>query len=141
MDNRGNGIDYIIEKSSIPEEFKDIAEAQSKNTCDILKQRTTNNRKTIKIVGPCSKWIDGEGWVTEIPISQIENIFCIGKNVVVIDKQDFQKKVEEEVNHRITAELMRERVELTKEIIDKIDDMIGGKMIAQALREIYEVEE
>jgi predicted hydrocarbon binding protein len=24
-----------------------------------------------------------------------------------------------------------------KEIIDKVDDMIGGKMIAQALREIY----
>ena len=52
----------------------------------------------------------------------------------------FKKKVEEEVNHRITAELMRERVELTKEIIDKIDDMIGGKMIAQALKELYEVE-
>ena len=66
MDNRGNGIDYIVEKSSIPEEFKDIAEAQSKNTCDIL-----NNRKTIKIVGPCSKWVEGEGWVTEIPVKLI----------------------------------------------------------------------
>ena len=51
-----------------------------------------NNRKTIKIVGSCSKWIDGEGWVTEVPISQIENTFYIGKNIVVIDKQDFQKK-------------------------------------------------
>lgn len=69
MDNRGNGIDYIIEKSSIPEEFKDIAEAQSKNTCDILKQRTERNK--IKIVGPCSKWVEGEGWVTEIPVKLI----------------------------------------------------------------------
>ena len=29
-------------------------------------------KNTIKIIGPCSKWIDGEGWVTEIPIAQIE---------------------------------------------------------------------
>ena len=29
------------------------------------------------------------------------------------------------------------RQETIKEIIDKIDDMIGGKLIAQALREIY----
>ena len=69
MDNIGNGIDYIIEKSSIPEEFKYITEAQSKNTCDILKQKT--ERKTIKIVGPCSKWVEGEGWVTEIPVKLI----------------------------------------------------------------------
>lgn len=30
-----------------------------------------NNRKTIKIVGPCSKWVEGEGWVTEVPITMI----------------------------------------------------------------------
>ncbi len=69
MDNRGNGIDYIVEKSAIPEEFKNIAEIQSKNTYDILKRET--ERKTIKIVGPCSKWVEGEGWVTEIPVKLI----------------------------------------------------------------------
>jgi hypothetical protein len=30
--------------------------------------------------------------------------------------------------------------DIIKEIIEKVDDMIGGKMIATALREIYEVE-
>ena len=30
-----------------------------------------NDRKTIKIVGPCSKWVEGEGWVTEIPVKLI----------------------------------------------------------------------
>lgn len=30
-----------------------------------------------------------------------------------------------------------EKEKLAEEIIDKVDDMIGGKMIAQALREIY----
>jgi hypothetical protein len=40
-----------------------------------------------------------------------------------------RKKVEEE--------LSKIRKETIKEIIDKVDDMIGGKMIAQALREIY----
>lgn len=29
-------------------------------------------KNTIKIIGPCSKWIDGAGWVTEVPIAQIE---------------------------------------------------------------------
>ena len=33
-----------------------------------------------------------------------------------------------------------EKNDIIKEIIEKVDDMIGGKMIAQALREIYEVE-
>lgn len=33
------------------------------------------------------------------------------------------------------------RSEAVRKIIEKVDDMIGGKMIAQALREIYEVEE
>jgi hypothetical protein len=30
-----------------------------------------------------------------------------------------------------------EKEKLAEEIINKVDDMIGGKMIAQALREIY----
>ena len=25
------------------------------------------SKDIIRIVGPCSKWIEGEGWVTEIP--------------------------------------------------------------------------
>lgn len=54
-------------------------------------------------------------------------------NKVVIDKEAFETQ--------ITAECMRERVEFAKEIIDKVDDMIGGKLIAQALREIYLGEE
>ena len=57
MDNRGNGIDYIIGKSPIPEDFKSIVETQCKNTYDIVKQKT--KRGTIKITGPCSKWVDG----------------------------------------------------------------------------------
>lgn len=30
-----------------------------------------NNKKTIRIVEPCSKWVEGEGWVTEIPVKLI----------------------------------------------------------------------
>ena len=36
--------------------------------------------------------------------------------------------------------LTKARQEVAREIIEKVDDMVGGKMIAQALREIYEVE-
>ena len=42
--------------------------------------------------------------------------------------------------HRIAIYLYNAGYRNVKEIIDKVDDMIGGKMIAQALREIYEVE-
>lgn len=40
----------------------------------------------------------------------------------------------------IAKHLIKQGYRQVKEIIDKVDDMIGGKMIAQALREIYEVE-
>lgn len=133
MDNRGNGIDYIVEKSSIPEELKYIAEAQSKNTCDILKQKIMNDRKTIKIVGPCSKWVEGEGWVTEIPVR------LIGEKVIIPEK--ITEETSPEVIVKIAKHNEKVRKAMTKEIIDKIDDMIGGKIIAQALKEIYEVEE
>lgn len=29
------------------------------------------NKDKIQIVGPCSKWVDGVGWVTEIPVRLI----------------------------------------------------------------------
>ena len=31
-------------------------------------------KETIKIIGPCSKWIDKEGWVTEIPIALLNSL-------------------------------------------------------------------
>ena len=37
----------------------------------------------------------------------------------------------------LLIEEMDKREKAIREIIDKVDDMIGGKMIAQALREIY----
>lgn len=30
--------------------------------------------KTVKIIGPCSKWIEGSGWVTEVPIALLESL-------------------------------------------------------------------
>ena len=43
-------------------------------------------------------------------------------------------------NDRFTIRYIDKLIPI-KEIIDKVDDMIGGKMIAQALREIYLGEE
>lgn len=78
MDIKGNGIDYIEEKSNTPEEFKDIVYTQSKITNDIL-----TSKDVIRIVGPCSEWVEGEGWVTEIPqkvlIEKIEEIVIKNK--------------------------------------------------------------
>ena len=30
-------------------------------------------KNTIEIIGPCSKWVEGKGWVTQIPIHLILN--------------------------------------------------------------------
>jgi hypothetical protein len=43
-------------------------------------------------------------------------------------------------NNRFTIRYIDKLIPI-KEIIEKVDDMIGGKMIAQALREIYLEEE
>ena len=65
------------------------------------------------------------------------------KDKVVLSKEELNTLIGNiEKSSEIKAEeLDKVRKETIKEIIDKIDDMIGGKMIAQALREIYEVEE
>lgn len=40
---------------------------------------TENKTKTIKIIGPCSKWIEGSGWVTEVPIALLESLGFVRK--------------------------------------------------------------
>ena len=37
-------------------------------------------KKYLEIVGPCSKWIDGKGWTTLIPITLLENAGFVLKN-------------------------------------------------------------
>ena len=34
----------------------------------------------IEVIGPCSKWVDGKGWVTRIPIHLIENAGFVPKS-------------------------------------------------------------
>lgn len=70
------------------------------------------------------------------------------KDKVVLDKEEYiendrlmklleEKRLDELKSiHKIFDKVRQETI---KEIIDKVDDMIGGKMIAQALKEIYEV--
>ena len=31
-------------------------------------------KEVVKIVGPCSKWVQGVGWVTEIPVLLLESM-------------------------------------------------------------------
>ena len=35
--------------------------------------------KTVKIIGPCSKWIEGSGWVTEVPVALLESLGFVRK--------------------------------------------------------------
>lgn len=36
-------------------------------------------KEFIEVIGPCSKWIDGKGWVTRIPVHLIENAGFVKK--------------------------------------------------------------
>ena len=61
---------------------------------------------------------------------------------VVLTKEEW-KQIKNSLYYSREAlerKLEKARKETAKEIIDKVDDMIGGKLIAQALKEIYEVE-
>lgn len=65
------------------------------------------------------------------------------KDKVVLSKEEW-KQIKNSLYYSREAlerKLEKARKETAKEIIDKVDDMIGGKMIAQALKEIYEVKE
>lgn len=46
-----------------------------------------------KFVGKCSHWVDGVGWVTEIPTKMIEEkgYRKIGENEVVISKKEYEE--------------------------------------------------
>ena len=61
------------------------------------------------------------------------------KDKVVLSKEELNTLIGNiEKSSEIKAEELEKACKETiKEIIDKVDDMIGGKMIAQALREIY----
>ena len=54
-------------------------------------------------IGPCSKYIDGQGWTTEIPVKMLEE-----KGYV--KAEELQKKVEQDVKH--TAK------EITSKVVD-----------------------
>lgn len=51
------------------------------------------NKETETFIGACSKYIDKQGWTTEIPISQIEEkgYRKINENEVVISKEEYEK--------------------------------------------------
>ena len=51
------------------------------------------------------------------------------------EKMHLQAELEDTEFELASSNRMLKKI--IKEIIDKVDDMIGGKMIAQALREIY----
>lgn len=84
-------------------------------------------------------FLDGEGWFD----NREQTIREVWK-----DLKDYNVGTDEwrtlfQLKYGIREKTEKEKLteEIVEEIIDKVDDMIGGKLIAQALREIYEVEE
>lgn len=50
-------------------------------------------KETIEIIGPCSKWIDGKGWVTKVPITQIEALGYkkLTEEQIIIYKTEYEQ--------------------------------------------------
>lgn len=50
----------------------------------------------IEIVGPCSKWVQGKGWVTQIPVHLIENAGFVStdKLIEILEKEEKKRKSE-----------------------------------------------
>ena len=52
----------------------------------------------IEIIGPCSKQIQGRGWVTQIPVHLIENAGFVStdKLMEILEKEEKKRKSEKE---------------------------------------------
>ena len=37
-------------------------------------------KKTVQVCGYCSRWVEGVGWVVDIPLDELEEIVRIEKN-------------------------------------------------------------
>jgi hypothetical protein len=48
-------------------------------------------KKYVEIVGPCSKYIDGKGWTTQVPEEQLASLGYnkVGDDFVVIPKSTY----------------------------------------------------
>ena len=53
-------------------------------------------KKFVEIVGPCSKYIDGKGWTTQVPEEQLASLGYnkVGDDFVVIPKSLYLEMME-----------------------------------------------
>lgn len=75
-------------------------------------------RETVKIIGLCSKYIDGQGWTTEVPVDKLEELGFtkLGEEGMVLPKSEYErlKRVEKEKDR-----LYEIKLDLENQIIEK----------------------
>lgn len=75
-------------------------------------------RETVKIIGPCSKYIDGQGWTTEVPVDKLKELGFtkLGEEDRVLPKSEYErlKRVEKEKDR-----LYEIKLDLENQIIEK----------------------
>lgn len=69
-------------------------------------------KDVVKITGPCSKWVDGEGWVTEIP------------SIILVERAN-QEII------KTYKELLRESAELKAETLNKVKKEVAVDIYMQ----------
>lgn len=80
-------------------------------------------RKHVKIIGPCSKWIEGEGWVTQIPEEVLNNAnyHKVTEEQLVISKDVYEYLIEcEQIIKRLKLciDIFRPKRQNALDIID-----------------------
>lgn len=80
-------------------------------------------------------FLDGEGWFD----NREQTIREIWKDLNDFDVGTREWRLWFQMKYGVRVKTEKEKLteEIAEDIINKVDDMIGGKMIAQALREMY----
>lgn len=68
-------------------------------------------REIVKIIGPCSKYIDGKGWTTEVPVDKLKELgfikHCEDNIVLSISEYKRFALLEEKIKQGLMLELPR----------------------------------
>lgn len=86
--------------------------------------------RKVKIVGACSKWIDGEGWVVEIP----EDTFV--KQIKEQAIKEFAERLREELIEGIDSNMRC--MDKQKELNELWHNCLGKKTACQGILDIVE---
>lgn len=93
-------------------------------------------RETVKIIGPCSKYIDGQGWTTEVPVDKLEELGFVRleKGSVVLTEAE-NNELTRKAN--LTIQFLEKQQKIHKEdkiqLVKQFADTVSKECMEQGL--------